>query len=1050
MFFKRILPLVCIMQSILFGGVTGKVSGRVIDTSSGEPLIGANVMLLETTFGSATDTEGYYHILNVPPGFYDLKVNMIGYAQKTVTGIRVEIDLTAVIDVNLTVEAIEGQMITVQANQKLVKVDVASSQKSISSEQILEMPVSSVSEVVGLSAGVSGLSVRGGGNNETQFMVDGLVLNDERTSEPTTGIPLSAVQDISLQTGGFGAEYRNARSGVINVVTKEGNKNSYSGSISFRQSSPGQKHFGLSPYDAESFWFKPYLDDDVCWTGTNNGFWDEYEQRQYPSFDGWNSISEQTLTDDDPNNDLTPAGAQKLFSWEHRLNGAIESPDINIDAGFGGPVPFISSKFGDLRFYFSTLQEQDMYLYEVSSPGLYRRSYLLKLTSDLSERSKLVYSFYSGKMEGTTLSRGGGTSIMNDVWDLASQVNSTGFTMPWRLYTNEYWSPTQVSNQTHGLKYSRFLNNDAFYDITLKIDSKNYTTGHGERRDTVTTYSIFGTGDNEWVTDEAPVGFFGGPLFSVEGRLAFGGAISTSRDSSKVNTITIKGAYTKQVNNNHQLKTGGEFVMSKLDLKYGSQNEFLPSGNYWSLMDVNPYRLSFFAQDKLEYKGFVAIAGLNLDIINPNGSWYNVDVYEDDFFSSNYTSSAEDNFDQEKLDPQISLSPRLAISHPITESSKLYFNYGHYQQMPVAQDLYRVRRGFSEEVLTIGDPSLPMANTIAYEIGYDQSFFDSYLIHLSAYYKDISDQQDYTRFISANSKVNYSKLTANSYEDIRGFEFELSKVRGKWLTGFTNFEYRVNTSGYYGLGRYYENPSDQRNYELNNEKQSKPRPIPRIKSVLDFHTPLDFGPQLAGQYFLGDWHLNLIGRWSAGGWFTYNPNNVPGIEYNVQYKNNHNLDLKFSKIFQMGNINLKLYADIFNVLNTKTFSGYGFEDGFDYNYYMQSLHLPEKISSELGYNYFAGKDRPGDVRKEGTEFVPMEWVSDVMFIDDPSDRPIYYDNATESFKQWTEENGWMSVNQSFYDEVIRNKQYIDMPNQLYYVFLNPRDIFIGINISYDF
>ena len=1038
------------MQSILFGGVTGKVSGRVIDTSSGEPLIGANVMLLETTFGSATDTEGYYHILNVPPGFYDLKVNMIGYAQKTVTGIRVEIDLTAVIDVNLTVEAIEGQMITVQANQKLVKVDVASSQKSISSEQILEMPVSSVSEVVGLSAGVSGLSVRGGGNNETQFMVDGLVLNDERTSEPTTGIPLSAVQDISLQTGGFGAEYRNARSGVINVVTKEGNRNSYSGSISFRQSAPGQKHFGLSPYDAESFWFKPYLDDDVCWTGTNNGFWDEYEQRQYPSFDGWNSISEQTLTDDDPNNDLTPAGAQKLFSWEHRLNGAIESPDINIDAGFGGPVPFISSKFGDLRFYFSTLQEQDMYLYEVSSPGLYRRSYLLKLTSDLSERSKLVYSFYSGKMEGTTLSRGGGTSIMNDVWDLASQVNSTGFTMPWRLYTNEYWSPTQVSNQTHGLKYSRFLNNDAFYDITLKIDSKNYTTGHGERRDTVTTYSIFGTGDNEWVTDEAPVGFFGGPLFSVEGRLAFGGAISTSRDSSKVNTITIKGAYTKQVNNNHQLKTGGEFVMSKLDLKYGSQNEFLPSGNYWSLMDVNPYRLSFFAQDKLEYKGFVAIAGLNLDIINPNGSWYNVDVYEDDFFSSNYTSSAEDNFDQEKLDPQISLSPRLAISHPITESSKLYFNYGHYQQMPVAQDLYRVRRGFSEEVLTIGDPSLPMANTIAYEIGYDQSFFDSYLIHLSAYYKDISDQQDYTRFISANSKVNYSKLTANSYEDIRGFEFELSKVRGKWLTGFTNFEYRVNTSGYYGLGRYYENPSDQRNYELNNEKQSKPRPIPRIKSVLDFHTPLDFGPQLAGQYFLGDWHLNLIGRWSAGGWFTYNPNNVPGIEYNVQYKNNHNLDLKFSKIFQMGNINLKLYADIFNVLNTKTFSGYGFEDGFDYNYYMQSLHLPEKISSELGYNYFAGKDRPGDVRKEGTEFVPMEWVSDVMFIDDPSDRPIYYDNATESFKQWTEENGWMSVNQSFYDEVIRNKQYIDMPNQLYYVFLNPRDIFIGINISYDF
>ena len=364
-------------------------------------------MLLGSSLGSATDINGMYHILNVPPGFYDLKVNMIGYGDKTVTGVRVEIDLTAVIDLDLAIEAIEGQMITVEANQKLVKVDVASSQKSISSEKIAEMPVSSVSEVVGLSAGVSGLSVRGGSFNETQFMVDGLVLNDERTSEPTTGIPLSAIQDISLQTGGFGAEYRNARSGVINVVTREGSKEKYSGTFSFRRSPAGQKHFGMSPYAAESFWFKPYLDDEVCWTGTNNGSWDQYQQRQYPAFDGWNSVSEQTLADDNPDNDLTPSGAKKLFSWEHRKQGAIQLPDFNIDAGFGGPVPFVSSKLGNLRFYFSTRQEQEMYLYEVSSPGLYRQSYLLKLTSDLSEKSKLVYSFYNGNMEGTTLSRGG-------------------------------------------------------------------------------------------------------------------------------------------------------------------------------------------------------------------------------------------------------------------------------------------------------------------------------------------------------------------------------------------------------------------------------------------------------------------------------------------------------------------------------------------------------------------------------------------------------------------------------------------------------------------
>jgi len=1038
------------LSACAFAGVTGKVSGKIIDANTGNPLIGANVILETTSLGAATDTEGYYHILNVPPGYYDLRVNMIGYGEKSITKVRVEIDLTAVINVELNVEAISGEMVVVQAKQKLVKVDVASSQKSISSDQISEMAVSSVSEVVGLSAGVSGLSVRGGSYNETQFMVDGLVLNDERTSEPTTGIPLSAVQDISLQTGGFGAEYRNARSGVINVVTREGSKDSYSGTISVRQSPPSQKHFGESPFGSESFWFKPYLDDQVAWTGTNNGSWDEYMQRQYPSFDGWNSVSEQTLADSDPDNDLTPSAAQKLFTWEHRLNGAIRKPDINIDAGFGGPVPMLSSKFGNLRFFASARHEEDMYLYEVSKPGLERRSYLLKLTADIKNNSKLVYSLLKGVMEGTTLSRGGGATIMNDVWDLASQVNRSGFTMPWRLFTNEYWAPTKVDNITHALKYTKQTRDDTFFEILLKMDSKEYHTSHGPLRDSISTFPIFGEGVNTWFADEAPIGFFGGPLFSVEGRLAFGGAISTSRDFSKIKTYTIKGDYVSQLNNYHQLKVGSEFIFSDLFLKFGSQNEFLPSGNYWSKSNVQPYRFSIYGQDKLEYKGFVATMGLNLDVLNPNGNWYQINIYDDDFFSSNYTEDSEDSFDKEKLDPQVSLSPRLALSHPITETSKLYFNYGHYQQMPIAQDLYRVRRGFSEEVLTIGDPTLPMAKTIAYEIGFDQSFYESYLVHVAAYYKDITDQQDYTRYISANSKVNYSQLTANSYEDIRGFELELSKLSGDWVTGFVNYEYRVNTSGYFGLGRYYENPADQRNYELNNEKQYKPRPIPRFKSVVDFHTPLKFGPKISGEYLFGDWHMNLITRMAGGSWFTYNPNNVPGIEYNVQYKDNFSVDLKFSKIFHLGKINVKVFADIYNALNTKNFSGYGFEDGFDYNYYMQSLHMPKDIAGELGYNYFVGNDKPGDVRKDGAEFVPMEWVSDVTFITNPSERPIYYDNSTNQFLQWTASGGWIEVNQSYYDQVIQDKQYIDMPNQSYYVFLNPRDIFIGFNVSYDF
>ena len=272
----------------------------------------------------------------------------------------------------------------------------------------------------------------------------------------------------------------------------------------------------------------------------------------------------------------------------------------------------------------------------------------------------------------------------------------------------------------------------------------------------------------------------------------------------------------------------------------------------------------------------------------------------------------------------------------------------------------------------------------------------------------------------------------------------------EWVTGNINYEYRVNTSWYYDVKKYYENPADQREYLVKNPKQSKPRPIPRIKSVIDFHTPLRFGPKIAGQYFLGDWHMNVISSWRAGSWFTYNPNKVPGIEYNVQYKNNYNFNIKISKSFFMSKLRMKVYADIYNVLDIKTFSGYGFEDGYDYNYYMQSLHMPGDIAGELGYNDFTGNDKPGDVRDEGVEFVPMEWVSNVENISNPSERPIYYNAMTETYMQWTEESGWGEVAKSYYDRVIDNKAYIDMPNIDHYVFLNPRDIFMGINISYAF
>lgn len=1058
----------------------------VTDGESGEPLIGVNIIIDGTNLGSTTNLDGYYVILNVPPGNRTVRASMIGYSNYEIREVRVEIDRTKTLNIAMSEQVIEGESVIITAERKVIKMDVAASQRSMSSEGIDQLPVASVSEVLGLQAGVSGFSVRGGGTDETSLMIDGIELKDQRTNQPITGVPLSAVQEISVQTGGFSAEYGNVRSGVVNVVTKDGS-GGYSGTVSVKYSPAEPKHFGISPYDADSYYLRPYLDDAVAWTGTEagetysdvdgNGYWDEgepytdfnndgkytawdkYEQRQFPLFEGWNTLSEATLANADPSDDLSPAAARRVFEWQYRKAGNIINPDLNIDAGFGGPVPIIGPALGNLRFFLSYRQDNSEYLYPVSRTGSFSRTTLLKMTSDISRSKKINITYMAGDLEATTSSRSGLTSTMSNVWDLASEVNMAGFTMPWRLYSNEYWSPTTVSHSTISAKFTNLLSSSSYYEILVKHINKKYNTEPGKARDTETLYEIF----DGYFADEAPVGFYGTPVTSIEGKLTMGGAVSTSRDESVVNTTSIKGDYVNQINSNNQIKTGLEFIYDDLSMEFGSLNYFLPEGNYWTSMSYNPYRLSAYIQDKLEFEGFIASIGVNAELINPNTEWYQVDVYDNDFYSSNYSLSKDGEFEKVKVDPRFYLSPRLAISHPITINSKLYFNYGHYRQVPTAESLFRMQRkavldenrdvGDLTQLSTIGDPTLDQARTIAYELGYDHALLDMYLLHIAAYYKDISDQQDWTTYISASGSVNYSQLTANSYEDIRGFEADISKMVGDWITGNINYEYRVNTSGYFGIKSYYEDSKAQRDYLANISKQSKPRPTPRVKSVIDLHTPRNFGPKVMGQNLLADWHLNVLSSWRAGSWFTYNPNGIEGLIYNFRWQDNKSVDLKLSKVFDVGKMKIKFFADVNNALNIKTFSTYGFYDIHDYNFYMRSLLLPEDKLSEAGLNVLPGiahDDNPGDIRADGVEFVPIEWVGDVTKIAAPEERPIYFDSATESYVQYDHNSGWSEVDQAYLDKVVEDKAYIDMPNQSSFIFLAPRDIFFGINISYDF
>ena len=98
-FKKALFAITISLQANLAAGITGKVFGTIRDASTGEPLIGCNVILQGTSFGAATNLDGTYIIINIPPGKYTVTASMIGYAKSNVTDVIVRSDLTTTINI---------------------------------------------------------------------------------------------------------------------------------------------------------------------------------------------------------------------------------------------------------------------------------------------------------------------------------------------------------------------------------------------------------------------------------------------------------------------------------------------------------------------------------------------------------------------------------------------------------------------------------------------------------------------------------------------------------------------------------------------------------------------------------------------------------------------------------------------------------------------------------------------------------------------------------------------------------------------------------------
>ena len=227
-FWLSLFIIIFFAGSISFAGTDGILEGRILNKETKEPLIGVSISILGTNQGTASDLDGNFHINNVEAGTYDLKISNIGFQPMIYKAVVVRLGLRTRLSIELVPTTVELAEMEITAERPLIEKDNTSSNFSIGASQVERLPVRSVQDIITLFPSVTAEgNVRGGKSTEVVFLVDGLPMQDVIGGGVGSTLPKSSITELSIQSGGFEAEYGNALSGVVNIITRRGS-NRYS------------------------------------------------------------------------------------------------------------------------------------------------------------------------------------------------------------------------------------------------------------------------------------------------------------------------------------------------------------------------------------------------------------------------------------------------------------------------------------------------------------------------------------------------------------------------------------------------------------------------------------------------------------------------------------------------------------------------------------------------------------------------------------------------------------------------------------------------------
>ncbi len=986
-----LLIMMLLGTALCDAATTGKLAIRVRD-AQGRGLEFVNVVVLQGSqriTGGQTNARGTVIIINIPPGVYSAKLTLIGYAEVTFRDVRIQVDQTTNLSHIMARAGVELSKVTVQAEAERVDVGQTGTAHNIEMSSMTDTAVSTVSDIIALQAGVTNiggeLHIRGGRANEVNYTVDGMSVSDPVDGGATLQVDTDAISDMKVMTGGFPAEYGNAQSGVINIVTKDGSS-IYEGKIEYNTD-----HIIGEGRNSDVFKFAvggpvlPFAGQDMKdkFTFYLNGAGEWLDGRLKDYYQS------------DPNSDYTYNGVS-LLEAEYDPYDPYANRDniLGIDVGNRNYNSYnINLK---TKYQFSPSQTATIAVRgDRSENNLfdYRWRYALQHYAEQKTDQRQYIATYDHVFNSTMNLKVKASYYQKDNYEGPRGIDRNNY-MYMDIDPNNipswyqdyaqlgYYGYSSVDSDEDGIEDSFLPSGYWYYRLPSVLEPRPvpYFRAPGSIYNEFvddTTQTISTRADFEWQANETHMAKTGLEIIKYKikkNQLAGFLSIDDKRrgdylrsvfdvntfDLSTYNPNMANHAYADSFNLGiYALLSSQPVPTSVADLVpiYNPLDYFAAAKAAAGKRDgykADPWQMAYYLQDKMEWEGMIVNAGLRFDF------WYLGEGY---YVAKDDGSYAYRDFDKNDRF-QLMVSPRLGVSHPITERDVLRFAYNYQNQLPQFQYIFTSKTPVdaygSDVTINVGNPSLEPQITVTYEVGLSHQISDDYVLDLTAYYKNL---YNYVNTVKERSEVEQTvfwyKYYSNDYGSARGIDMQLEKM----LSSFHSWSVAYSLAWAQGNSSrtiIQDETTNLREFPLDwdvrhNMSVNFTFRIARGEEFFvpftDFILPLD------------DFTANL--NWSYSSGAPYTPVSMEGnseLDTNSKrMKSSKAANLRITKGINLPNkMNIRLYAEVENLFKNKNISQVYPKTGsytFDGELIDEAL-IPGFVYEEVAYATSLGTNNP--------------------------------------------------------------------------------------------